>query len=299
MLLAEHSRRPFDIIHAFWAVPPGLVGAVAARLLGVPLLLTLPGGDLANHPSIRYGGRSRLHGRLQQRLATAAADLITVPSAAMREQARQAGVKAVTLPLGVALDRWPPRLPQARDRSASVRLLHVGSLNLVKDQETLLQTAAILKDRGLPFELLVIGWDTLDGVIQRRAVELGLADRVCFRGFLPHAELRPWFEWADLLVVSSVHEAGPLVTLEAAVAGVPTVGTSVGHIADFAPEAALAVPVGDSAGLAEAILGLASDENERLRLAHAAQERACRSDANFTAMRFRGFYEDLRVGRNR
>lgn len=297
MLLAEHRRGPFDVLHAFWAVPAGMVGAAAARLLRVPLLLTLPGGDMANHPSIGYGGRLRVGGRLKLRFATAAADMVTVPSATMREQARQVGIDAVTLPLGVALDRWPPRLPQVRSGAAPVRLLHVGSLNLVKDQMTLLQAAAILKDRGLPFELYVIGWDTLEGTIQRRAVELGLADRVCFRGFTPHTELRRWFEWADLLVVSSVHEAGPLVALEGAVAGVPTVGTAVGHIADFAPEAALAVPVGDYRGLAAAIRRLAADESERLRLAAAAQERACREDADFTAVHFRRFYRDLGAGK--
>lgn len=294
MMLAERRRGPFDIIHAFWAAPPGLVGAAAARLLRVPLLLTLPGGDVARHPSIGYGGTLRRRGRLMLRVATAAANMITVPSAAMREQARQAGIKALTIPLGVALDRWPPRLPRARNGSTPLRLLHVGSLNAVKDQETLLQAAAILRDKGLAFELQVIGWDTLAGSIQRRALQLGLADHIRFRGFMPHAELRPWFERADLLVVSSVHEAGPLVALEAAVAGVPTVGTSVGHIADFAPDAALAVPVGDSMGLAKAILCLAADEGERLRLAAAAQERACRNDADFTAARFRRLYEHLR-----
>jgi len=293
LLLGEHRRRPFDVLHAFWAAGPGTVGAAAALLLRVPLLLTLPGGDVANHPSIGYGGRLSLAGRIRLGLATATADMITVPSDTMREQARQAGISAVTLPLGVALDRWPLRQPRARNGSAPVRLLHVGSLNPVKNQEMLLQAVAILKDQGFSFELQVIGWDTFGGVIQRRAIELGLVDRVCFRGFMPHAELRTWFEWADLLVVSSIHEAGPLVMLEAAIAGVPTIGTSVGHIADFAPEAAIAVAVGDSMGMANAILHLATDENKRLRLAAIAQQRARWADADFTAAHFRRFYEDL------
>jgi len=92
--------------------------------------------------------------------------------------------------------------------------------------------------------------------------------------------------------MSSRHEAGPLVALEAAVAGVPTVGTSVGHIADWAPQAAIAVPVRDSDALANAIARLAHDEDERLRVASAAQARAVAEDADDTAARTRRLYEE-------
>lgn len=293
MLLAEHRRYPFDLLHAFWAVPSGLVGAAAARLLRLPLLLTLPGGDVASEPSIRYGGRLRLRGRVKLRLATGAADLITAPSAAMCEQARAAGIDAIRVPLGVALDRWPPRVPRPRKMPGPLRLLHVGSLNLVKDQTTLLKAAALLKEQGVPFEMKIIGWDTLAGAIQRQSTRLGVGGLVRFLGVLSHSELRRWFEWADILVVSSRHEAGPLVMLEAAVVGVPTVGTAVGHIADFAPDAALAVPVGDSVGLAAAVRRLSVNEEERLRLAFCAQDQARREDADFTAARFRRHYEEL------
>jgi glycosyltransferase involved in cell wall biosynthesis len=296
MLRAEHRRGRFDILHAFWAVPSGTVGAVAAKLLRVPLLLTLPGGDTARLPEIGYGGRLSLRGRLRLRLAVAGADRITVPSGFMVAQAKAAGIEAERLPLGVALDLWPPRRPRPREAGAPLRLLHVANLNPVKDQETLLRAAALLKAHGLDFALDIIGFDTLGGAVQRRAAALGLAGHVRFHGFMPHAALRPWMEQADMLAVSSRHEAGQMVTLEAAVAGVPTVGTSVGHTADFAPDAAVAVPVGDAEALADAILRLAADEDERLRLAAAAQARALREDADFTARRFRRLYAALGSG---
>jgi len=157
----------------------------------------------------------------------------------------------------------------------------------------MLRAAAGLEARGQAFTLDVIGQDTLGGTVQRYATELGLADHVRFHGFTPHSELRPWIEQADMLLVSSIHEGGPLVMLEAAVAGVPTIGTSVGHIADFAPDAAIAVPVGDSDAMADAILHLAADEEERLRIAHAAQQRAVSEDADTTARSFRRLYAVL------
>jgi len=188
--------------------------------------------------------------------------------------------------LGVDLARWPPALPRARDVSRPIKLLHVASLNRVKDQPTLLEAIARLRGQGLELELTVIGFDTLDGEIQRLAVRMGLSREVRFLAELPHAELRPWFEWADLLVMSSRHEGAPIVFLEAAVAGVPTVGTRVGHIADLSPQAALCVPIGDALGLAEAIANLAADEPRRLQLAAAAQAFGVRHDADFTARTF-------------
>jgi glycosyltransferase involved in cell wall biosynthesis len=166
----------------------------------------------------------------------------------------------------------------------------------VKDQPTLLEAIARLRADGVRLELAVIGCDTLGGGIQHLAVRMGLALEVRFLGELTHAELRPWFEWADLLVMTSRHEAGPLVALEAAVAGVPTVGTRVGHIADLSPEAAVSVPIGDAAALAEAVGILAADEPRRLKLAGAAQAIAVRYDADFTARTFLETYHMVRTG---
>ena len=87
------------------------------------------------------------------------------------------------------------------------------------------------------------------------------------RGFLETRHLRPEFERADLLIMSSLHEGALMVMLEAAVAGVPTVGTAVGYIADWAPEAAVAVRLSDPAALARAIADLSADDEKRLRIA--------------------------------
>ena len=106
--------------------------------------------------------------------------------------------------------------------------------------------------------------------IQALAVELGVARHIRFHGFLTQRELRPIVEAAHVGVISSRHEAGPLVVLEAAAVGVPTVGTAVGHIAEWSPRAALAVPCQDPAALAAALESVLEDEDLRMRLANEA-----------------------------
>jgi glycosyltransferase involved in cell wall biosynthesis len=178
-------------------------------------------------------------------------------------------------------------------RDAAARLIHIASLNRVKDQPTLLAALALLARKGIAFRMEVIGEDTLHGRIQGLAGELGLESCVRFHGFLTHRELLPLVRSADLLVMSSRHEAGPLALLEAAAVGVPTVGTAVGHIAEWSPDAALAVPVGDPAALAAAIGAVLADESLRLRLAREARARAIREDADATAAGFEALYARL------
>ncbi len=295
-LVAEHRRASFDVLHAIWADPAGVAAAAAGALLGRPVLLHLTGGDLTSIPDIGYGARARARGRAWVRLAAAGATRVTVPSEYMLAQARALGIAAERLTFGVALDRWPARAPAPRPLDRPARLLHVGSLNPVKDQATLLRAAARLRAAGVGFRLDIVGEDTLGGRVQRLAGELGLSDVVTFHGFVPHGRLRPLVEAADVLVVSSRHEADPIVALEAAVAGVPVVGTAVGHLVEWAPEAAAIAPVGDDAALAERIAALLADEPGRLRMAAAAQLRALKEDADASARAVLALYAGLARG---
>jgi glycosyltransferase involved in cell wall biosynthesis len=188
------------------------------------------------------------------------------------------------------------REPVPRQVGRAARLLHVGSLNRVKDQATLLQAAALLQAAGVDFRLDIVGEDILGGEIQALAERLALTARVAFHGYLLHRALRPLMEAADLLLVSSRHEAGPVVVLEAAVAGVAVVGTAVGHIRDWAPNAAVAVPVQDAGALARETAALLADDDRRLRVARAAQRWAVSHDADWTANAVNGLYHAIAGG---
>lgn len=161
----------------------------------------------------------------------------------------------------------------------------------------MLQALAVLAEAGLDFRMDIVGEDTLQGEMQRLARQLGLEHHVRFHGFKTQRELRPLMESADLLVMASLHEAGPLVVLEAAAAGVPTVGTAVGHMAEWAPAAALTVPAGNAPALANAIRRVLGDEGLRLRLAAMAQLRAVREDADHTVLAFEALYLRLVAAR--
>jgi glycosyltransferase involved in cell wall biosynthesis len=293
-----HRLRPFDLVHAIWSGPVGLAAVTAGRMLGIPSLIHVAGGELASLPDIGYGGGLTWPGRLRERVTLRAASAVTAASSPTVESLLNNGVAARRVPLGVDLAVWPAREPVRRDRGRPSRLIHVASLNRVKDQATLLRAVALLSRSQVNFELDIVGEDTLHGEIQSMALQLGLATSVRFHGFLTQRRLRPLIDAADLMIHTSRHETGPVAVLEAAVAGVPTVGTDVGHIAELAPDAALSVPIGDWNGLAAAVGRMLDDEELRLGIARGAHQRALCEDADYTLQCFCDIYERVLAARD-
>jgi len=296
---SRHRQAPFDVIHAIWSGTCGVVCVSAARLLGIPSVIHVAGGELVALNEIGYGGRVSWRGRIREAVVLRATNCVTGASEPVIRALSNLGLQAERVPLGVDLRAWPGREPIRRPPGRLPRLIHLASLNRVKDQATLLQALALLKEAGNDFQMDIVGEDILHGQVQARAAALGLAAHLSFHGFLTQKALRPIVERADLLVMSSRHETGPMVMLEAAVVGVPTAGTAVGHIAEWSPEASVAVPVGDAVALAGAIMQLLGDEDLRLRIATAAHRRAVAQDAEHTARQFEAVYATLIAARPR
>jgi len=294
-ILAQHrSVAGFDLVQSVFSGACGLVAVSAARLLRIPSVVHVAGGEPVRMPDIRFGGRVTWRGRCQERLVMAGAGIVTAASAPELELLSRLGIAARRVPLGVDHVRgWPAHEPVPRRPGEPMRLIHVASLNRVKDQPTLLRAVARLASSHPEVRLDIVGEDTLDGEMQRLAHVLGLVEQVRFHGFLTQRQLHPLVRQAHVSVISSRHEAGPLVVLEGAAVGVPTVGTAVGHVAEWAPDAAIATPIGDSAALAAALNRVLMDEPMRLRLARAARDRALRYDADWTATSFERLYAQL------
>ena len=290
LVAALRRDGPFDVVHGYWALPAGLAAAAAGVRLGVPSVVTFDSGELVAIPEIQYG----LQLRWRQRLAVSAtlrlARRLTVCSRSMEAMARSHGVSPDVIPLGVDVARFTPA-PGAG--GPPWRLLHVASLNAVKDQATLVDALRRLIDRVPDVHLDVAGEDTLGGAVQHLARQAGVDRHVTFHGVLPTESLIALYQRAHMLVLSSRHEAAGVVVLEAAACGVATVGPRVGYLADWSPDRAVAVAPADPPALADAIGDLLADAPKRARLAAAAREWTLAHDAEWTARRFEALYEEL------
>jgi glycosyltransferase involved in cell wall biosynthesis len=295
-IVKEHRRRPFDIVQSIFSGSCGFVAVCVGKLLGLPRIVHVAGGELAAIDDIGFGGALSSLGRLRERWILRNS-VVTAASMPILDQIAKLGLSAQRVPLGVDRGEWTPQPPQRRSPNERLRLIHVASINRVKDHTTLLHAIKKVADSGVMLHLDVVGEDTLSGRIQALADTLGLGESISFLGFQTQRQLRPLMAAAHINLVSSRHEAGPLVVLEAACMGVPTIGTSVGHIIEWTPHAALAVPVGDAKQLAAAVERLHVDEDLRLGIAVEAQRRSLAEDADFTARTFEHLYASLIASR--
>ena len=133
----------------------------------------------------------------------------------------------------------------------------------------------------------------LGGRVQRESDQLGLNRRVTFHGWKDRDDLAALYRSAHVFVMTSLDDAAPVAVLEAAASGLPIVGTDVGFIADWAPEMAIATPIRDPGGLANALRQLLASRADRERLAARAQDWVVRHASLDANDAFMSLYRDL------
>jgi glycosyltransferase involved in cell wall biosynthesis len=288
---AIEAHGPFDVLHAYQGMPAA-VSAPVARRLAVPLVVTLDSGEATSIVDIAYGLQRRWFDRRSLAPAVHAAARVTVATASMARMVRDVfgGTRVEVIAIGVDAGAFPPAV---RVDGPPWRLLRVASINEVKDHPTLLRALSLVVAHGLDVHLDIVGEDTMGGSAQALTRALGLEARVTFHAFQPTDRLAAFYARAHLHVVSSRHEAAGVVILEAAAAGIATVGTAVGYVADWHPDRALAVPVQDPAALAGAIEEVLQDPARRERLASSAREWTLAHDADWTAAQFERIYSEV------
>jgi glycosyltransferase involved in cell wall biosynthesis len=277
----------FDVLQTYLGVPAMIAAPIAERLR-VPLIVTFDSGELVSLPGIGYGLQRRWLDRRGLVRALRVARRIAVSTRFMAEQPAIAGHDVSIIPLGVEARLFPL---ETRTDGPPWRLLRVASLNPVKDYSTLLHAMRRIVDHRRDVHLDIVGEDTMHGVIHARAAAMGLRPHVTFHGFQPTDQLASFYARAHLHIVSSRHEAAGVAVLEAAATGLATVGTRVGYVADWAPERAEAVPVGDAEALANAIIALLQDPARRARVAASARAWTLEHDADWTARQVEALYE--------
>ncbi len=290
----DHRKDPYALVHGFWGIPGGLAAVLAGRRHGLPSVVSLLGGEAASLPQIGYGNMRRRGAREATLWTCGRAGALTVLTRYQLGELRRHGFRRSegihVIPFGAERDSFPFR--QRGPAAGPHHLLHVGHLNRVKDQATLLRAFQAIS-RQADSELRIVGEDTLHGALQRLAGELGVAERVSFTGFVPHGEMPRHFAWADLLLHTSLYEGEGVVFAEAAASGVAVCGTRVGLLSDLGEGLGASVAAGDHEGLARAAMQLLGEPDLMERMRQEARCWAEQHDADWSARQFAGVYEEM------
>ena len=255
-LALKRLRRSFsfDLIHAHYAAPAG--DAVLRAAPSTPLIVSVHGGDvLGPHAGSATVERSLRHARL-----------VLANSAGTARRCELLGAHSTQV---VHLGTDVPHAPSAQPQTPT--LVTVGHLVARKRHADVLQAVAALPH----VRYVIVGDGPERGRLQQLAAVLGIADRVEFRGQLPHPEAVAAARAATLFVLPSVDEAFGVAYVEAMGAGVPAIGCR----GEDGPEEIAAagggvelVPPRDPRALAHTIDALLSNPDRRAALANAARQ---------------------------
>jgi glycosyltransferase involved in cell wall biosynthesis len=113
------------------------------------------------------------------------------------------------------------------------RLVNVGRLSEQKGQLLLVEAAARLRDRGLDFELVIVGDGPMRGAIERLINQLDLQEQVRVTGYLSNQRVLEELLAARALVLPSFAEGLPVVIIEALALGRPVVSTQIAGIPEL------------------------------------------------------------------
>jgi N-acetyl-alpha-D-glucosaminyl L-malate synthase BshA len=246
--------RGFDVIHAHYAVPQGLLGALLKKIKRKPLVVTLHGSDVtilgsnaATRPLVGFVLRN--------------ADCVVAVSEFLKKEAIKLGAaekKTRVIYAGVSAGKRKQGSP------AGKRVVFIGSLVKQKGVDVLLRAFKKVAARHGDAELLIVGDGRERRSLEKLSRELGIKAR--FLGSL--RDVDEGLAGSAVLVLPSRKEGFGLVILEAMRSGIPVVATRVGGIPEIVKDGknGLLVEKEDPSALAEAIIKVLEDEALRSRL---------------------------------
>ncbi len=208
---------------------------------------------------------------------------VVTNGAALRTHYREPPGRAIVS--STILEREIRSASRRRPADAPWRVLYVGYVRHEKGTDLLIEAFSRVLNTMPDAELEVVaGRDEAGrGMAAGFANALAALERKGTVRFLGHRNFGPdlfqCFADADVLVVPSRTEGTPRVLVEARAFGCPVIGAAVGGIPTSITDGVdgLLVPPEDPAGLADAILRLARDQQLRERLITAGYATAHRS----------------------
>ena len=287
----EAQRNRVSLIQSASNYVTALPALIAARRLGIPFAYEVRGlweiTQLSNNPQWGETDRFKLAAGLET-LVAKESDLVLAITSQVRDELVRRGVNSSSIslmPNSVDTDTFAP-MPVFEPLRRKLGLAdtttvvgYSGSLVAYEGLEDLLDAAKIVLDEGLDVTLVIVG----DGVqlpeLKRRAVELGLAERVKFTGRVPSEEIPNYISLFDIMPcprrrLPVTEMVSPLKPLEAMASAKALILSDLAPLRDLAGPGqarALLSEAGNPGSLAALIKVLVQDPERRASMGRRAR----------------------------
>ena len=288
--VSRHLRRwKADLLHCHLPLT-GVVGRLAGRLAGIPVVYTEHNLMERYHPLTRRANRWTWP--LQDTAIAVSAEVI-----ASIERNVNHSVPVRLVLNGVHVDGFRPclesRLEIRRQLGIPERSPVVGTVAVFRRQKRLdvwLRTAERTLRAVPEVHFVLVGDGPLRNELENLAPTLGLEGRVHFVGI--QQRVRAYFSAMDVFLMSSRFEGLPLALLEAMAAELPVVASAVGGIPEAVVdgETGVLVALDDPGAAADAVTRLLADAELRKTMGQRGRRRV---QAEFTMARMVGELESI------
>lgn len=266
--------RALDDVDAVWLFGPhpfSFVFAAMAAARGKRIVLGVR-QDTPAYVRNRHPGKRLVH------LAADALDLgfkglarrrpiVAVGPALARSFKKSRAVLEIAVSLVDEEQMLPASAADNRSYDGPINVLSVGRLETEKNPLLLADVLAKLREDGRDWRLIICGEGSLQGELEERLRELGVAEHAELRGYVAHDALVQLYRESELLLHVSWTEGLPQILFEAFAAALPAVATDVGGIREAVAPGVELIPAGDAKAAAAALQRLADDPARRRELA--------------------------------
>jgi glycosyltransferase involved in cell wall biosynthesis len=272
-------------------------GLLSLAVRGAPLVLTPWGSDVI------FAGRWR---RILLRYVLSRATALTVDARHMTTRLTELGAPRGVIHeinFGIDTHRF---VADSRDHVVShpFTILSTRNLEPVYDIPTLVRAVARATAELPSIRLIIVGSGSQEAAIRTLCDELGLGERVSFRGRVANDSLPQLYRSADMYVSTSLSDAGIAAsTAEAMSSGIPVAVSDTGENSDWVQDGVngYLFPAGDDERLSQTIARVhGMDDTSRRRLGEAARTTICeRNDYRNEMAKVLALYRSLSLASRR
>lgn len=279
-----------DLIHAHFAVPTGFAAWAVSRLVGIPYVLTAHLGDVP-------GGtpeQTDIFFRYIKPLTIPIwhdASATTAVSSYVADLARSAyGIDPIVIPNGVDLQK---AAADASRPGETIKFIFAGRMVLQKNLSWGFDRLAALRDRKWAFDLFGDGPCRAD--LEKQCLDLGLADRVKFHGWISPEDVDREMAGADILFMPSLSEGLSLTAVNALAYGLAFACSRIGGFADIVIDGqnGMSVAPDDAAGFERGLAGLLDDPDRLFNMKQVSKQMAGSFERKLVAQRYEAVFSNV------
>ena len=266
-----------DIVHTH-SSKVGVIGRIAARLLGVPVVIHTIHGHVFH--SYFSKPKTKIVVLIESLLAKITDRIVAISETLKKELKEYLGLKddskLALIPLGFNLEEFLKndkddkgdelRRELGIDKEAVI-VGAVGRLAAIKNRKMFLYAAKEIKKRnpGKDIKFLIVG----DGELKKELMDLrdrlGIREDVIFAGWKKYKNMDLVYKAMDIVTLTSLNEGTTVSAIEALAGTRPVVTTDAGGLKDVVEDnkSGFVVPLNDVEAFSKAVSILINDKAKR------------------------------------